>query len=149
MMYELRDIGFCTAVGIGGDPVIGTTHIDCLQAFEEDPETDAIVMIGARRVLSVVRHERRTSLAASPVTLASLSSGRLPPCSPGTRMRTLAVPIGAWRYPATSRPVTAGQGWGARYPPYLHLPYLPGRRPARLCSTRMDDLTGHGHGWQG
>jgi succinyl-CoA synthetase alpha subunit len=46
MMYELRDIGFSTCVGIGGDPVIGTTHIDCLEAFEADPETDAIVMIG-------------------------------------------------------------------------------------------------------
>ena len=46
MMYELRDIGFSTCVGIGGDPVIGTTHIDCLQAFQDDPETDAIVMIG-------------------------------------------------------------------------------------------------------
>jgi succinyl-CoA synthetase alpha subunit len=46
MMYELRDIGFSTCVGIGGDPVVGTTHIDCLQAFQDDPETDAIVMIG-------------------------------------------------------------------------------------------------------
>ena len=46
MMYELRDIGFSTAVGIGGDPVIGTTHIDALEAFEADPETRGIVMIG-------------------------------------------------------------------------------------------------------
>jgi succinyl-CoA synthetase alpha subunit len=46
MMYELRDIGFSTCVGIGGDPVIGTTHIDALAAFQEDPETDAVVMIG-------------------------------------------------------------------------------------------------------
>jgi succinyl-CoA synthetase alpha subunit len=46
MMYELRDIGFSTAVGIGGDPIIGTTHIDCLRAFQDDPETEAIVMIG-------------------------------------------------------------------------------------------------------
>jgi succinyl-CoA synthetase alpha subunit len=46
MMYELQDIGFSTCVGIGGDPVIGTTHIDCLAAFEADPETEAIVMIG-------------------------------------------------------------------------------------------------------
>jgi succinyl-CoA synthetase alpha subunit len=46
MMYELRDIGFSTAVGIGGDPIIGTTHIDCLRAFQDDPETTAIVMIG-------------------------------------------------------------------------------------------------------
>jgi succinyl-CoA synthetase alpha subunit len=46
MMYELRDIGFSTCVGIGGDPIIGTTHIDCLRAFQNDPETDVIVMIG-------------------------------------------------------------------------------------------------------
>jgi len=46
MMYELRDFGFSTCVGIGGDPIIGTTHIDVLQAFQDDPATDAIVMIG-------------------------------------------------------------------------------------------------------
>ena len=46
MMYELRDLGFSTAIGIGGDPIVGTTHIDALRAFEADPETKAIVMIG-------------------------------------------------------------------------------------------------------
>ena len=46
MMYELRDLGFSSCVGIGGDPVIGTTHIDALAAFEADPQTKAIVMIG-------------------------------------------------------------------------------------------------------
>jgi succinyl-CoA synthetase alpha subunit len=46
MMYELRDFGFSTSIGIGGDPVIGTTHIDAIEAFEKDPETKLIVMIG-------------------------------------------------------------------------------------------------------
>ncbi len=46
MMYELRDLGFTTCVGIGGDPIVGTTHIDCIAAFEADPDTAAIVMIG-------------------------------------------------------------------------------------------------------
>jgi succinyl-CoA synthetase alpha subunit len=46
MMFELRDIGFSTAIGIGGDPIVGTTHIDALEAFQNDPDTKAIVMIG-------------------------------------------------------------------------------------------------------
>ncbi|MGA9715110.1 MAG: succinate--CoA ligase subunit alpha [Aeromicrobium sp.] len=46
MMFELRDFGFTTAIGIGGDPIVGTTHIDALEAFEADPDTKAIVMIG-------------------------------------------------------------------------------------------------------
>ncbi|WP_350257940.1 succinate--CoA ligase subunit alpha [Scrofimicrobium sp. R131] len=46
MMYELRDLGFSTAIGIGGDPVVGTTHIDALRAFEADPNTEVIVLIG-------------------------------------------------------------------------------------------------------
>lgn len=46
MMFELRDLGFSSAVGIGGDPVNGTSHIDALEAFEADPQTEAIVLIG-------------------------------------------------------------------------------------------------------
>ena len=46
MMYELRDIGFTTGIGIGGDPIVGTTHIDALEAFQADPDTEGIVMIG-------------------------------------------------------------------------------------------------------
>ncbi|MER7840913.1 succinate--CoA ligase subunit alpha [Streptomyces sp. NPDC096040] len=46
LMYELRDIGFSTCVGIGGDPVVGTNHIDCLAAFQEDPDTELVVLIG-------------------------------------------------------------------------------------------------------
>ena len=46
MMFELRDFGFSTAIGIGGDPVVGTTHIDAIAAFEADPDTVAVVMIG-------------------------------------------------------------------------------------------------------
>ncbi|WP_141207793.1 succinate--CoA ligase subunit alpha [Streptomyces griseorubiginosus] len=46
LMYELRDIGFSTCVGIGGDPVTGTSHIDCLSAFQDDPDTELVVLIG-------------------------------------------------------------------------------------------------------
>ncbi len=47
-LYELqqKDIGVTTCVGIGGDPVPGTSFIDCLQAFEADPDTKAVMMIG-------------------------------------------------------------------------------------------------------
>ncbi|MFB7650770.1 MULTISPECIES: succinate--CoA ligase subunit alpha [unclassified Streptomyces] len=46
LMYELREIGFSTCVGIGGDPVVGTSHIDCLAAFQDDPDTELVVLIG-------------------------------------------------------------------------------------------------------
>jgi succinyl-CoA synthetase alpha subunit len=46
LMHELRDIGFSTCVGIGGDPVVGTSHIDGLAAFQDDPDTELVVLIG-------------------------------------------------------------------------------------------------------
>ena len=46
MMYELRDIGFSTCVGIGGDPIIGTTHIDALAAFQADPTGTNAALLG-------------------------------------------------------------------------------------------------------
>jgi succinyl-CoA synthetase alpha subunit len=47
-VYQLtqRGIGQSTAIGIGGDPIVGTTHIDALQLLKEDPETEAIILIG-------------------------------------------------------------------------------------------------------
>ena len=56
MMYELRDIGFSSAVGIGGDPIIGTTHIDALQAFSRP---------GHRRDRDDRRNRRRRRGASS------------------------------------------------------------------------------------
>ena len=46
LLHELSDLGFTTCIGIGGDPVVGTTHIDALAAFEADPDTRLVVMIG-------------------------------------------------------------------------------------------------------
>ena len=65
MMYELRDLGFSTCIGIGGDPIIGTTHIDALAAFEADPDTKAIVLIGE---ISGDAEERAAAFIKSNVT---------------------------------------------------------------------------------
>jgi succinyl-CoA synthetase alpha subunit len=65
MMYELAEFGFSTAVGVGGDPIIGTTHIDCLREFQNDPETQAIMMIGE---IGGDAEERAAEFIASSVT---------------------------------------------------------------------------------
>ena len=83
MMFELKDFGFSTAIGIGGDPIIGTTHIDALEAFEADPDTKAIVMIGE---IGGDEEERAAAFIAERMTkpVAAYIAGRAAP--PGKRM---------------------------------------------------------------
>lgn len=110
MMYELRDIGFSTCVGIGGDPIIGTTHIDALAAFEADPETDAIVMIGE---IGGDAEERAAEFIKDNVTkpvVGYIAGFTAPPARP-------------WGTPARSSPVR-------RAPP------RPSSRPWRRWASR-------------
>ena len=70
LMHELRDLGFTTCIGIGGDPVVGTTHIDALAAFEADPDTRLVVMIGEiggdaeERAAAYIRERMTTPVVA-------------------------------------------------------------------------------------
>ena len=109
MMYELRDIGFSTAVGIGGDPIIGTTHIDCLQAFQQDPETDAIVMIGE---IGGDAEERAADFIAEHVTkpvvgyVAGFTAPDRPPGKSGARRASPGRCTRSARPPRGTRPTT-------------------------------------------
>ena len=70
LMHDLRDLGFTTCLGIGGDPVVGTTHIDALAAFEEDPDTRVVVMVGEiggdaeERAAAYIREHMTTPVVA-------------------------------------------------------------------------------------
>ena len=146
MMYELRDIGFSTAVGIGGDPVIGTTHIDCLQAFQEDPETDAIVMIGEiggdaeeRAGAFIEQHVTKPWWATWPASprqrarrwATPARSSPVPRAPPRPRRKRWRRPASAWaRPPARPPPWSAGSsspgGRPAGTPAALRAPHFPG-----------------------
>src|SRR5689334_3834325 len=110
MMFELRDFGFTTAIGIGGDPVIGTTHIDALEAFENDPDTKAIVMIGE---IGGDAEERAADYIKPHVTSPVVG---YVPGSTAPRARQWATPAPSCRAPRAPR--------------------LPSRRPSRPSASR-------------
>ena len=78
-----RGIGQSTCIGIGGDPVIGTTHLDALELFQNDPDTDAVLMIGE---IGGTAEEEAAQYAAEKMDkpVASFIAGRTAP--PGRRM---------------------------------------------------------------
>ena len=78
-----RGIGQSTCIGIGGDPIVGTTFIDALKLFNDDPETSAVVMIGE---IGGSEEEKAAEYVASEFTkpVAGFIAGRTAP--PGRRM---------------------------------------------------------------
>ena len=154
MMYELRDIGFSTAVGIGGDPVIGTTHIDCLRAFQDDPETDAIVMIGEiggdaeeRAAAYIEQHVTKPVVAyvagfTAPEGKTMGHAGAIVSGSSGTAQakKEALEKVGRPRGP---HPQRARPAWSARSCAAAEPPAAAGRlRPARLRWLRAAPVPG-------
>jgi succinyl-CoA synthetase alpha subunit len=84
-LYELKQmgIGVTTCVGIGGDPVPGTTFVDCLEAFQADPDTKAVMLIGE---IGGIEEEKAAAYIAENVTkpVVSYIAGVTAP--PGRRM---------------------------------------------------------------
>jgi succinyl-CoA synthetase alpha subunit len=78
-----RGIGQSTCIGIGGDPVVGTTHIDALKLFNDDPDTDAVMLIGE---IGGMAEEEAAAFARDKMDkpVAAFIAGRTAP--PGRRM---------------------------------------------------------------
>jgi succinyl-CoA synthetase alpha subunit len=93
VVYALtaRGIGQSTAVGIGGDPINGTSFLDVLQMFEDDPETEQVILIGE---IGGTDEQKAAEYIAQKMTKPVTAS------SPGSRRRR----AGAWAMPAPSSP---------------------------------------------
>lgn len=125
LMHELRDIGFSTCVGIGGDPVVGTSHIDCLAAFEKDPDTELIVLIGE---IGGDAEERAAAYVRDHVTKPVV----------GYIAGFTAPRAGPWDTPGPSSPAPRARPRPRR---------RPWRRPG--CRSATPRPTRHGWSWRG
>jgi succinyl-CoA synthetase alpha subunit len=131
-VYQLTllGIGQSTCIGIGGDPIVGTSHVDALRLFQDDPGTDAIVMIGE---IGGTAEEEAAAFIAAHVTkpVVAFIAGQTAP--PGKRMGHAGAIIAGGKGTAAEKMEALGRA-GARLAP----------SPAEIGVTMQQVLREHG-----